>query len=59
MSKERNPEETTRRDVLQKALFVAPAVLTLAAVPSIASAGSGKDDKEEKEEKEKKEKKEK
>jgi hypothetical protein len=32
---------TTRRDVLRKAAFVAPVVLTLAAVPSFASAGSG------------------
>ena len=32
--------ETTRREVLQKAAFVAPVVITLAAVPSFASAGS-------------------
>jgi hypothetical protein len=31
---------TTRRDLLRKGLFVAPAILTLAAVPSSASAGS-------------------
>jgi hypothetical protein len=33
--------DTTRREVLRKGLFVAPAILTLAAVPSFASAGSG------------------
>jgi hypothetical protein len=32
-----------RRDVLRKALFVAPVVLTLAVVPSFGSAGSGND----------------
>ena len=32
---------TTRREVLRKGVFVAPAILTLAAVPSFASAGSG------------------
>jgi hypothetical protein len=46
---------TTRREVLRKGLFVAPTILTLAAVPSFASAGSDKY-KEEKEEKEKEEK---
>ena len=34
--------QTTRREMLQKATFVAPVVLTLAAVPSFASAGSVK-----------------
>jgi hypothetical protein len=55
MAAEHKAEETTRREALQKAVFVAPAVLSLAAVPSFASAGSGKDEKEE-EKKEKKEK---
>jgi len=47
MAAEHRASETTRREVLQKAAFVAPAVLTLAAVPSFASAGSGKEEKEE------------
>ena len=41
------PAPETRREVLRKAVFIAPAVLTLTAIPSFASAGSG-DDKEEK-----------
>jgi hypothetical protein len=44
--------DPTRRDVLKRA-FVAPAILTLAAVPSFASTGSG-NYKEEKEKKDKK-----
>jgi len=32
--------DTTRREVLKKAVFVAPVILTLSAVPSFASAGS-------------------
>jgi hypothetical protein len=32
---------TTRREVLTKAVYVAPVILTLAAVPAFASAGSG------------------
>ena len=41
------PTSETRREVLRKAAFVAPTILTLTAVPSFASAGSGKhkDDK--------------
>jgi hypothetical protein len=37
------PAETTRREVLVKALYVTPVILTLTAVPSFASAGSGVD----------------
>lgn len=40
MSEELGPRESTRREILRKAAFVAPAVLTLAAAPSFASAGS-------------------
>jgi len=40
MADEHRADATTRRDVLQKAVFVAPVVLTLAAVPSFASVGS-------------------
>ena len=40
MSGEFGSVEATRREVLRKGVFVAPAILTLAAVPSFASAGS-------------------
>ena len=46
MAAEHKAEETTRREVLQKAVFVAPAVLSLAAVPSFASAGSSTEEKD-------------
>jgi hypothetical protein len=34
-------QETTRRELIQKAVYVAPAILTLVAIPTFASAGSG------------------
>jgi hypothetical protein len=34
-------QEVTRREVIQRAMYVAPAVLTLVAIPTFASAGSG------------------
>jgi hypothetical protein len=34
-------QETTRRQVMQRAVYVAPAILTLVAIPTFASAGSG------------------
>jgi hypothetical protein len=34
-------QRTTRREVIRKAVYVAPAILTLVAIPSFASAGSG------------------
>ena len=34
-------EQSSRREVLKKAAYVAPAILTLTAVPSFASNGSG------------------
>jgi hypothetical protein len=34
-------QETTRREIIQKAVYVAPAIFTLVAVPTFASAGSG------------------
>jgi hypothetical protein len=37
---EKPQHQTTRREVLKKAIFVAPVVLTLPALPSFASAGS-------------------
>ncbi len=33
--------QPTRREFLQKAMYVPPAILTLVAIPSFASAGSG------------------
>ena len=53
MAEDRTGAETTRREMLQKTMFVAPGVLTLAAAPSFASAGSN--DKNPKEPKEPKE----
>lgn len=34
-------QQPTRREFLQKAMYVPPAILTLVAIPSFASAGSG------------------
>jgi len=34
-------QETTRRELIRKAVYVAPVILTLVAVPTFASAGSG------------------
>jgi hypothetical protein len=36
--------QSTRREILKKAAYMTPAILTLAAVPSFVSAGSGKDE---------------
>jgi hypothetical protein len=39
--------DTTRRDVLRKAVFIAPVILTLPVLPSFAKAGSsGGDDRD-------------
>ncbi len=48
-------QQPTRREVLQKAVYISPVILTLPAVLSFASAGSGdpKDKDEEKDEKDK------
>ena len=40
MSEDPGTAGTTRREVLTKAVFVAPSILTLTAVASFASAGS-------------------
>jgi len=32
--------DTTRRDVLRKAVFIAPVIITLPVIPSFAKAGS-------------------
>jgi hypothetical protein len=37
--------QTSRRELLKKAAYVAPAILTLTAIPSLVSSGS-KDSKE-------------
>ncbi len=34
-------DQPTRREVLKDAVYVAPAILTLVAVPAFASSGSG------------------
>jgi hypothetical protein len=34
-------EQASRRDVLKKAAYVTPVILTLQAIPSFASSGSG------------------
>ncbi len=34
-------QEIARREVIQRAIYVVPAVLTLVATPAFASAGSG------------------
>lgn len=34
-------QQTSRREVLKKAAYVAPAILTLTAVPAFAAKGSG------------------
>ena len=39
-------EDTTRRDLLKRSAFVAPAMLTLAAVPAFAGSGSTRHEKE-------------
>ena len=40
MSEKPQSRSTTRREILKKAAFVAPTILTLAATPSFASVGS-------------------
>lgn len=40
MSEKVSSGDTTKREFLKKAAYVVPAVLTLAAAPSFASAGS-------------------
>jgi len=35
--------DSSRRDFVKKAMYVAPAILTLAAAPEFAKAGSDKD----------------
>jgi hypothetical protein len=34
-------EQITRRDAIKRAIYIAPAILTLTAVPAFASNGSG------------------
>lgn len=44
-------EQLSKRDLLKKAAYVAPAILTLKAVPSFASNGSGLAEQEREKEK--------
>ena len=46
-------QDTSRREFITKAAYVAPAIVTLAVAPSYAKAGSDKDKKEKEKEKEK------
>jgi hypothetical protein len=41
--KQQRPDDLTRREVLKKSAWVAPAILTLKASPSFASNGSSSD----------------
>lgn len=34
-------QDITRREVIQKAMYTTPAIFTLVAIPTFASAGSG------------------
>jgi len=43
----------TRREVIKRAVYVAPAIVSLAAMPSFAQVGSGGKDKDKKPKKEK------
>ena len=44
--------DSSRRDFVKKAMYVAPVVLTLAAAPEYAKAGSDKDKDKDKDKKE-------
>ena len=39
-------ERITRRDVLKKAAYITPVILTFLAAPSFASGGSGRDERD-------------
>ena len=43
-------ERITRRDVLKKASYITPVILTFLAAPSFASGGSGRDERDERDE---------
>jgi len=43
-------ERITRRDILKKAAYITPVILTFLAVPSFASGGSGRDERHEEDE---------
>jgi hypothetical protein len=43
-------ERITRRDVLKKAAYITPVILTFLAAPSFASGGSGRDERDERDE---------
>lgn len=52
-------EKITRREVIKRAAYMAPVILTLSAVPAFAKGGSGGEDKNKDKEDENKDKKEK
>jgi hypothetical protein len=43
-------ERITRREIIKKAAYITPVILTLLAAPSFASGGSGRDERDEKDE---------
>jgi hypothetical protein len=43
-------ERITRRDVLKKAAYITPVILTFLAAPSFASGGSGRNERDERDE---------
>jgi hypothetical protein len=47
-------ERINRRDVIKKAAYITPVILTLLAAPFFASGGSGRDERDERDERDKK-----
>jgi hypothetical protein len=43
-------ERITRREIIKKAAYMTPVILTLLAAPSFASGGSGRDERDERDE---------
>ena len=43
-------ERITRREIIKKAAYITPVILTLLAAPSFASGGSGRDERDERRE---------
>jgi hypothetical protein len=43
-------ERITRRDVIKRAAYITPVILTFLAAPSFASGGSGRDERDERKE---------
>jgi len=43
-------ESITRREIIKKAAYITPVILTFLAAPSFASGGSGRDERDERDE---------